>query len=98
MSQAAELDHHLPALRRRLQELGGEPMDMGDVSFVIPVIELPSLQPPLRVWVQFWSADEDFPASLRFLWEASMTQFLHYETLWYVMTDVISDLKAHTIP
>lgn len=35
--------------------------------------------------MQFWDEDEDFPASVRFLFDRNALLFMHYETLWYVM-------------
>ena len=42
--------------------------------------------------VRFWDADEEFPASLQFLWDANALDFLYYETLWYVMGEVLDRL------
>lgn len=68
--------------------LGGELWGKGDVSCILPVFDFF----PLRLC--FWDADEDFPASLQFFWDANALDFLHYETLWYVTGALISQLKA----
>ena len=44
------------------------------------------------VCVRFWDADEEFPASLQFFWDAGALDFLYYETLWYVMGELLDRL------
>ena len=67
---------------------GGREWGKGDVSCILPVFDFF----PLRLC--FWDADEDFPASLQFFWDANALDFLHYETLWYVTDALITQLKA----
>lgn len=77
------------ALARALARLGGRPWGkVGDVSCVLDVFDF------FPVCVRFWDADEEFPASLQFLWDAHATDFLHYETLWYVMDELIGRLLS----
>ena len=68
--------------------MGGHFWGKGDVSCILPVFDFF----PLRLC--FWDADEDFPASLQFFWDANAPDFLHYETLWYVSGALIARLKA----
>ncbi|MBQ1310866.1 MAG: DUF3786 domain-containing protein [Blautia sp.] len=71
--------------------LGGTKQKVGDVSYTIPVFD------NFPVWFQFWDADEEFPASITFLWDKTTPQHLHYETLWYIMmcvADRLSEKKA----
>lgn len=63
--------------------LGGTPWGHGDVSFILPVFDF------FPVRVCFWDADEEFPASLQFFWDANALDFLHYETLWYIANALI---------
>ena len=51
----------------------------GDVSYAIPVFR--------DFWIlfQFWDGDDEFPASIKYLFDENALQFMHYETLWYVM-------------
>ena len=44
------------------------------------------------VCLRFYDADEEFPASLQFLWDATALDFLYYETLWYVMDELTEEL------
>ena len=66
---------------------GGTPGGRGDVSFRLPVFDF------FPVELRFWEADEEFPAQLQFFWDAGALDFLHYETLWYVMSDLTARLR-----
>lgn len=78
---------HADALRRALLARGGRPGPGGDVSYLIDVFDF------FPVCVRFWDADDEFPASLQFLWDANALDFLYYETLWYVMDELIGQLQ-----
>ncbi len=74
-------------LEDALRALGGRPWDgPGDVAFTLDVFDF------FPVCVRFWDADEEFPASLQFLWDANALDFLYYETLWYVMGELLDRL------
>ena len=72
------LDSHTDAFASACEALGGTPAGKGDVSYHIPVFQ------QIDMLVQFWCSDEDFPASLQFLYDENLLQFMHYETTWYV--------------
>ena len=65
-------------LKDACMTLGGEEASEGDVSFIIPVFDF------FPVWLQFWDADDEFPAELRFLWDQNSEAFLHYEIIFYL--------------
>ena len=77
---------HSQALESALIACGGRQWGKGDVSYIIDVFDC------FPVCVRFWDADEEFPASLQFLWDANALDFLYYETLWYVIGDLIEQL------
>ncbi len=68
------------ALERVFQRMGGVRMEVGEPGYRIPVF------PFFPVYVQYWRGDDEFPASLRFLWDENTGDFLHYETLYYLMS------------
>ncbi len=76
------------ALERALLARGGRRWERGDVACVLDVFDF------FPVGVRFWDADEEFPASLQFFWDANALDFLYYETLWYVMDELIGLLSA----
>ena len=75
------------ALEAALTALGGRKWPgPGDVAYVLDVFDF------FPVCVRFWDADDEFPASLQFLWDSNALGFLFYETLWYVMDELIARL------
>lgn len=70
-------DEHPEALRRALVALGGEDLHTGEISYRVPVF------PFFPAVVQFWASDEDFPASLKFMWDENALDFLKYETICF---------------
>ena len=81
---------HADDLERALISLGGRPGIGGDVSYILDVFDF------FPVCVRFYDADEEFPASLQFLWDANALDFLYYETLWYVADELIDRLTGAT--
>lgn len=67
--------------------LGGKPGEKGDVSFIIPVFDF------FPVYFQFWEADEEFPAQISFFMDRNALQFVHYETLWFMLSFMTGRLK-----
>lgn len=59
----------------------------GDVSSTIPVFDF------LPVMLQFWDADEEFGAVLKFMWDYNTTDFMHFETIAFATMHLIDRLK-----
>lgn len=77
------------ALAAALAAMGGRTWDgPGDVSYILDVFDF------FPVCVRFYDADEEFSASLQFLWDSNALDFLCYETLWYVMDELNERLAA----
>lgn len=85
---AEYFDDRPEVLLRACEMLGGIPGEKGDVSCVIPVFDF------FPVCVRFWESDEDFPASLQFFLDRNALDFMHFETLWYVISFLCARLKA----
>ena len=64
-------------LRRACEAMGGTPFPNGDVAYVIEVFD------GLSVLLQLWLADEEFPPSLRLLWDENALMYLKYETMYF---------------
>jgi len=75
---AARFDRDIDGLIAACCALGGEPVDMGDIGFAIPVFG------PLKAVLKFYRSDEEFPADLTILWDENMLSFMFYETVFYV--------------
>ena len=79
-------DGDLPALAAACEKLGGTEAKGGDLSFVIPVFE------GIPVWFQYWERDEEFDASVQFLWDNSITLHFRWATLWNIMDHLVDRL------
>ena len=75
------------ALRRGCLALRGTPMPTGDIAYAIEVFD------GLPLMLQLWFGDEDFPASLRLLWDENALMYLKYETMYFARDLLYSRLK-----
>lgn len=64
---------------RVCKALGGVPMKGGDISYALELFD------GLRVWLQFWAGDEEFPARVRWLWDENALMYLKYETMYFAV-------------
>ena len=77
-------DLHPQAVAAVCEELSGSPFPAGDLAYELPVFE------NLHLVLQLWRRDEEFPPSLRFLWDENALQYLKYETMYFAV-DVLTD-------
>lgn len=73
--------------RRWCEALGGKPMPTGNIAYSIEVFD------GLPLMIQLWFGDEDFPASLRLLWDENALMYLKYETMYFAREVLLSRLK-----
>lgn len=86
----AELFQQNPdKLRKACAALKGIPMHQGDVSFAIELFD------GLRIWLQFWEGDEEFPPRLRFLWDENALQYLKYETMYFAVPLLLQRIREN---
>lgn len=76
---AQMLEKDPEGLVRACKALKGVPMDCGDISFAVELFD------GLRVWLQFWAGDEEFPAKVRWLWDENALMYLKYETMYFAI-------------
>lgn len=80
-------DQENERLAKACERLNGTKKEKGDVAYQIPMFDF------LPVIVQFWNSDEDFPASLQLFADKNILDYMHYETLWFAVSHLISRLK-----
>ncbi len=85
---AAKFAGKAEKLERACQILGGRKGPKGDVGYILPVIG------ELEVYFQFYDEDDEFPASMKYFWDANVLAYMHYETLWYAMGAISERLIA----
>ena len=82
-----QFDHRDAALANACERLKGIKAGKGDVAYQIPVFDF------LPVIFQFWNSDEDFAASLQLLVDKNILDYMHYETVWFAMSHLLSRIK-----
>lgn len=76
-------------MQETLLQMGAQPEKRGDVSAILTVF------PNIPVWVQYWAADDEFPASIQFLFDGGILEHYRWSLLWNLMT-VITDRMLET--
>lgn len=74
---AERFQQNMDGLRRACVALGGTPLPQGDVAYAVELFD------GLRIALQFWEGDEEFPPRLRFLWDENALQYIKYETMYF---------------
>ena len=64
-------------LRKACLALKGTPFPHGDVAYILELFD------GLPIVVQLWFGDEEFPASLRLLWDENALMYIKYETMYF---------------
>ena len=71
------------------EALGGEKTTGADIAYTVELVD------GLRIWIQLWHGDEEFPAQLRFLWDENATRYIRYETTWYATGLLTNRIREH---
>lgn len=77
-------------LKEACLRLGGEvkPRLAGaDLTAEIPVF------PFFSVLLQFWDADDEFPAQIKIMWDDQTMRYLNFETTYYLQGDLLERLR-----
>ena len=83
--------HQSPgSFARACKALGGRPIPGGDEAYAVEVMD------GLEIGIQFWFADEEFPAQLRFFWDENALTYIKYETMHYALGHLRQLLKNYT--
>ena len=85
---ADEFSQKTEELRHACEVLGKLDGRMkGDVAAVLyPFTFLP-------VTLQYWETDEEFPANLKFMFDENIQDYMHYETIFFMMGHIVSRMK-----
>ena len=84
---AKVFDRDIPAFRRACEQVGGKKLPQGDASYELPLFSF------LPVRLMLWESDDEFPVSMKLLFDRNMLQFMKYETTYYAMGYMLSRLK-----
>lgn len=73
-----EVDFAPDKFQRICTELGGKILNIGDFGVQMDIF------PGLPMQMKFYHSDEEFPASITFLWDENILNFVRYETIYYL--------------
>jgi len=76
-------------LRRACIALRGTPFPHGDVAYSIELFD------GLCILIQLWLADEEFPPSLRLLWDENALMYLKYETMYFAKNLLLTRIAEY---
>lgn len=74
--------------RRACEALNGRPLSIGDIAYAMELFD------GLEIVLQLWFGDEEFPASLRFLWDENALMYIKYETMYFARGMLLDKLAA----
>lgn len=80
-------DHKDAELAQACQKLGGTVYGKGDVEYRIPLFK------DMDLIFQFWDSDEDFEPELNFFCDSNILQFMHFETMMFMLVHVLERLR-----
>lgn len=80
-------DGHPADFAAACEALKGSAFPEADISYAIELID------GLRVLVQLWHGDDEFPPSLRCLWDENTSRYLRYETTWFATGLLLERIK-----
>ena len=75
------------AFRAACESLGGKPFPQGDIAYAIELFD------GLSILVQLWFGDEEFPATLRFLWDENALMYIRYETMYFAKALLLQEIE-----
>lgn len=73
-------------LKAVCRSAGGRELETGDAAYEFEVF------PYLHLRLVFWDKDEDFPAQVQVLVDQYVTDFVHYETIGCMISDLLERL------
>lgn len=88
---ATVFDQNPGLLEKVCLSLGGAPIRGGDEAYAVPLLD------DLRIGIFFWRGDEEFPAQIRFFWDANALQYIRYETMHYALGLLKQRLQARSL-
>lgn len=83
-----DFDDDAIAMCGACENLGGRARKGADCSYVFEVL------PGLPMWFQYWAGDDEFPASVQFLFDETATEKCHFAALENIMQAFVTRLSS----
>lgn len=77
------------AFMNACEKLGGEKQASADIAYTIELVD------GLKILVQLWHGDEEFPPKVRLLWDENTLRYIRYETTWYAAGLLLERIKEN---
>ena len=74
-------------LRKACIRLGGREREKGDLCYEFDAF------PWMPLRLEFWDADEDFPAQVNVMVDQYTTDYVHYETIGCIISDLLEKIE-----
>ena len=84
---AEKFQENPDAFRTACESLGGKPFPQGDIAYAVELFD------GLSILVQLWFGDEEFPATLRFLWDENALMYIKYETMYFAKSLLLQEIE-----
>lgn len=78
---------HKKELQVICEHLNGQKMSTGDMSYILKLFD------EMSIYFQFWDGDDEFPPQFRFLWDTNIQQYVHYDTLFSIVSMFLNRMK-----
>lgn len=84
----AEFFHgRLAELKQACSRLGHPSKMNGDAAFILyPFSFLP-------ITLQYWEADDEFPANLKFMFDENILEYMHFETTFFMVSHLLKRIR-----
>jgi len=86
---AEKLQANPDGFRKACEALKGVPFCNGDIAYEIELFD------GLRIVLQLWFGEEEFPACLRLLWDENALMYLKYETMYFAKGLLLQKIEAY---
>ena len=75
------------AFARACEALGGERLPQGDVGYAVELFD------GLKIGIQLWLGDDEFPSALKYMWDENALMYIRYETMYYAVGLLLRRLR-----
>ena len=84
-------DENAGLVEKTLIRFGGWKEGKGDIAYEFPLYDF------MNIRFQLWHADEDFPASVQIFVDTGILQYMHFETVWYMINDFMNRIAKEVL-
>lgn len=76
----------LPKFRAVCEKIGGKPYGNSDAGYLFEIFDF------LPMALLLWEGEDGIPPAMRFLWDKNATDFIRFETMFYIIGHIVDIL------